>query len=177
MCIRDSRKAKRALEEARDEVARCLNAEPGEIYFTSGGSEADNWAIKGAAHQLAKKGKRHIITTQFEHHAVLHTCAALEKEGFEVTYLQVHSNGLVRPEELKQALRDDTALVTVIDVYKRQPPRVQRAGSGRYRPRCPMINPPFTQPPSMPFLTNPALQITAARPPRHTGSRKRRCRA
>ena len=108
------RKAKRALEEARDEVARCLNAEPGEIYFTSGGSEADNWAIKGAAHQLAKKGKRHIITTQFEHHAVLHTCAALEKEGFEVTYLPVHSNGLVRPEELKQALRDDTALVTVM---------------------------------------------------------------
>lgn len=108
------RQAKLPLEDARRTVAACLNAEPGEIYFTSGGSEADNWAIKGAAHLLAKKGKKHIITTKFEHHAVLHTCAALEKEGFEVTYLDVHSNGVVRPEEVEKALREDTALVSVM---------------------------------------------------------------
>ncbi len=108
------RQAKLPLEDARRTVAACLNAEPGEIYFTSGGSEADNWAIKGAAHLLAKKGKKHIVTTKFEHHAVLHTCAALEKEGFEVTYLDVHSNGVVRPEEVEKALREDTALVSVM---------------------------------------------------------------
>ena len=106
--------ARLPLEDARRTVAACLNAEPGEIYFTSGGSEADNWAIKGAAHLLAKKGKKHIVTTKFEHHAVLHTCAALEKEGFEVTYLDVHSNGVVRPEEVEKALREDTALVSVM---------------------------------------------------------------
>ena len=107
-------KAKKALEEARRKTAACLNAEPNEIFFTSGGSEADNWAIKGAAHLLAKKGKRHIVTTKFEHHAVLHACAALEKEGFEVTYLEVHRNGIVRPEEVEAAIREDTALVTVM---------------------------------------------------------------
>ncbi len=108
------RQAKLPLEDARRTVAACLNAEPGEIYFTSGGSEADNWAIKGAAHLLAKKGKKHIVTTKLAHHAVLHTCAALEKEGFEVTYLDVHSNGVVRPEEVEKALREDTALVSVM---------------------------------------------------------------
>lgn len=107
-------KAKKALEEARRNIAACLNADPNEIFFTSGGSEADNWAIKGTAHLLAKKGKRHIITTKFEHHAVLHACAALEKEGFEVTYLEVHRNGIVRPEEVEAAIREDTALVTVM---------------------------------------------------------------
>ena len=76
------REAKKHLELARADVAACLNAEPNEIFFTSGGSEADNWAIKGIAHQLAKKGKKHIITSKFEHHAVLHTCASLEKEAF-----------------------------------------------------------------------------------------------
>ncbi len=106
--------AKRSLEAARRDVAECLNADPNEIFFTSGGSEADNWAIKGAAHLLAKKGKKHLITTKFEHHAVLHTCAALEKEGFEVTYLEVHSNGVVRPEEVEAAIREDTALVTIM---------------------------------------------------------------
>ena len=95
-------------------MAECLNADPNEIFFTSGGSEADNWAIKGAAHLLAKKGKKHLITTKFEHHAVLHACAALEKEGFEVTYLEVHSNGVVRPEEVEAAIREDTALVTIM---------------------------------------------------------------
>lgn len=106
--------AKKAVETARQDIAQCLNALPGEIYFTSGGSESDNWAIKGVARALAKKGKKHIVTSAFEHHAVLHTCAALEKEGFEVTYLDVHSDGLVRPEELEAALREDTALVTIM---------------------------------------------------------------
>lgn len=106
--------AKKAVETARQDIAQCLNALPNEIYFTSGGSESDNWAIKGIAHALAKKGKKHIITSAFEHHAVLHTCAALEREGFEVTYLDVHSDGLVRPEELEAALREDTALVTIM---------------------------------------------------------------
>lgn len=106
--------AKKAVETARQDIAQCLNALPGEIYFTSGGSESDNWAIKGVAHALAKKGKKHIVTSAFEHHAVLHTCAALEKEGFEVTYLDVHSDGLVRPAELEAALREDTALVTIM---------------------------------------------------------------
>lgn len=108
------RDAKIALETSRETIAAALGAEPAEIYFTSGGSEADNWAIKGVAHALAKKGKRHVITTAFEHHAVLHTCQSLEKEGFEVTYLDVHHDGIVRPEELEQAIRPDTALVTIM---------------------------------------------------------------
>ena len=98
--------AKKPLEEARAKVAKCLGAEPNEIYFTSCGSESDNWAIKGAAHKMLKKGKNHIITSKFEHHAVLHTCAALEKEGFEVTYLDVHENGIVVPEELERERAD-----------------------------------------------------------------------
>ena len=89
-------------------------AEPSEIYFTSGGSESDNWAIKGAAKLGAAKGKRHLITTAFEHHAVLHTMQSLEKEGFEVTYLPVHENGIVRPEEVLNSIREDTALVSVM---------------------------------------------------------------
>lgn len=108
------RQAKKALEESREAIAACLGAQPAEIFFTSGGSEADNWAIKGAAHSMAKKGRKHIITSKFEHHAVLHTCAALEKEGFQVTYLDVHSNGIVRPEEVEKAIRPDTALVTIM---------------------------------------------------------------
>lgn len=107
--------AKARLEEARATVARCLGARPNEIFFTSCGSESDNWAIKGAAHaQLKKKGKNHIITSAFEHHAVLHTCLALEKEGFTVTYLPVHKDGLVRPEEVEAAITDKTALVTIM---------------------------------------------------------------
>ena len=108
------REAKKALEEARENVANCLNASPGEIYFTSGGSESDNWAIKGTAHALLKKGKKHIITSKFEHHAVLHTTEALEKEGFEVTYLEVYENGIVKPEDVEKAIREDTALVTIM---------------------------------------------------------------
>ena len=106
--------AKEALEDARARVAKCLGCEPREIYFTSGGSEADNWAIKGAAKLMAPKGKKHIITTVFEHHAVLHTCAALEKEGFEVTYLPVDKDGLVTAQQVEDAIREDTALVTIM---------------------------------------------------------------
>ncbi len=107
-------KAKAALEEARETVAACLGAGAGEIYFTSCGTESDNWAIKGAAHAMRKKGKDHIITSAFEHHAVLHTCQALEKEGFTVTYLPVHENGIVRPEELEAAITEKTGLVTIM---------------------------------------------------------------
>ena len=106
--------AKKPLEEAREAVARCLGAQPREIYFTSCGTESDNWAIKGAAHAMKKKGKTHIITSAFEHHAVLHTCQALEKEGFTVTYLPVHENGIVRPQELEAAITEETGLVTVM---------------------------------------------------------------
>ena len=108
------REAKKALEEARENVANHLGALPNEIFFTSGGSEADNWAIKGVAHELAKKGKKHIITSKFEHDAVLHTTEALEKEGFEVTYLEVYENGIVKPEDVEKAIREDTALVTIM---------------------------------------------------------------
>ena len=107
-------RAKEALEDARARVAACLGANPSEIIFTSGGSEADNQAIYSAAYTGAKKGKKHIVSTAFEHHAVLHSLKKLEREGFEVTYLDVHEDGLVRLEELKEALREDTALVTVM---------------------------------------------------------------
>ncbi len=103
-----------ALDEARRTVAECLGAQPNEIYFTSGGSEADNWAITQLAEQGKKKGKNHLITTTFEHHAVLHTVKRLEKNGFEVTYLDVHEDGIVRPEELAAAIRPETALVTIM---------------------------------------------------------------
>ncbi len=107
--------AKDAVEEARQTVADIIGAtNASEIYFTSGGSESDNWAIKGVANALSKKGKKHIITSKFEHHAVLHTCKALEKQGFEVTYLDVYENGIVKPEDVKNALREDTALVTIM---------------------------------------------------------------
>lgn len=108
------RNAKKSVETARETIADCLNAQPSEIFFTSGGSEADNWAIKGVAYEQAKKGKKHIITSKFEHHAVLHTVEALAKKGFEVTYMDVHEDGLVRPEELEAAIREDTALVTIM---------------------------------------------------------------
>ena len=106
--------AKEALERARSDVAAVINAEPREITFTSGGSEADNQAIRSAAALGKRKGKTHIISTAFEHHAVLHTLKKLESEGFEVTLLDVHEDGLVRPEELEAAIRDDTCLVTVM---------------------------------------------------------------
>ena len=107
-------KAAEALQSSRETVAKYLNADPKEIYFTSGGSEADNQAIVSAARLGARKGKKHLISTQFEHHAVLHTLAKLEKEGFEVTLLDPHSDGVIRIEDVKNALRDDTCLVTIM---------------------------------------------------------------
>ena len=106
--------AHNAVEIARGQVAALLGAQPEEIYFTSGGSEADNWAIRGVAQMQAQKGKRHIVTTKFEHHAVLHTVERLQREGFEITLLDVHENGIVRIEEVAAALREDTALVTIM---------------------------------------------------------------
>ena len=106
--------AKEALEAARAPVAQCLGCEPREIIFTSGGSEADNQAIISAARFGARKGKKHIITTAFEHHAVLHTLAKLEKEGFEVTYLDVKNNHNVSAQQVKDAIRPDTCLVTTM---------------------------------------------------------------
>ena len=107
--------AKEALEGAREAIAALLGADSArEIYFTSGGSEADNQAIRSAAFYGAKKGKKHIISTAFEHHAVLHTLKKLEKEGFEITLLDVHENGVITAEQVKEAIRPDTALVTVM---------------------------------------------------------------
>lgn len=106
-------KCKLALDEARETTAKVLGAEAGEIYFTASGSEADNWAIKGAARHNRKRGN-HIITTAIEHHAVLHTCKALEKEGFEVTYLPVDENGVVSLDDVKNAIKDSTILITIM---------------------------------------------------------------
>ena len=106
--------AKETLERARTQIAAVIGADPKEITFTSGGSEADNQAIRSAALAGRKAGKTHIISTAFEHHAVLHTLKKLETEGFEVTLLPVHEDGLVRPEELEAAIRKDTCLVTVM---------------------------------------------------------------
>lgn len=107
-------KAKEALESARESVAKCLGCDAKEITFTSGGSEADNQAILSAARLGKRKGKKHIISTAFEHHAVLHTLESLKKQGFEITLLDVHSNGIVTPEQVDSAIREDTCLVTVM---------------------------------------------------------------
>lgn len=107
-------KAKEELEDSRRRAAKVLNCDAREIYFTSGGSEADNQAIISAARIGEKKGKKHIISTTFEHHAVLHTLKKLEKEGFEIELLDVHKNGVVTAEQVKNAIREDTALVTVM---------------------------------------------------------------
>ncbi len=108
------REANMALQAARETVAKCLNAQPREIYFTGCGTEADNWAITEGARLGALEGKKHIISDVIEHHAVLHTLQRLEKQGFEVTYLPVHENGVVRVEELEAAIRPDTCLVTIM---------------------------------------------------------------
>ena len=108
-----SRETKRAIDAAREQVAKALNCEPGEVYFTGGGSEADNWAIKGIASAHRKKGN-HIITTKIEHHAVLHTCQYLEKNGFEVTYLDVDSEGFINLDDLRNAITDKTILVSIM---------------------------------------------------------------
>ncbi|MBQ5340433.1 MAG: cysteine desulfurase [Oscillospiraceae bacterium] len=106
--------AKEVLEKAREKVAAVIGAEPNEIYFTSGGSEADNQAIISAAENGRKSGKMHIVSTAFEHHAVLNTLEKLRKEGFDITLLDVHENGIVIPSEVEDAIRDDTCLVTVM---------------------------------------------------------------
>ena len=105
--------AKKALNQARETIAESLGAASNEIYFTAGGSESDNWAVKATAEAYASKGK-HIITSAIEHHAVLHTCQYLEKNGFEVSYIGVDENGVIRLEELKAAIRPDTILITVM---------------------------------------------------------------
>lgn len=107
-------RAKEHLDSARKIVAECINADAGEIYFTSGGSESDNQAIISASILGERKGKKHIISSQFEHHAVLHTLQKLEKQGFSVTYLPVYENGIVKIEDLKNAIREDTCLVTIM---------------------------------------------------------------
>lgn len=107
-------RAKEVLEQARKDIADAIGAQPSEITFTSGGSEADNQAILTGAKLGALKGKKHVISSAFEHHAVLHTLKKLEKEGYEVTLLDVHEDGLIRPEELEAAIREDTCLVTIM---------------------------------------------------------------
>ena len=105
--------AKKAIEESREQIAGFLGADSSEIYFTGGGSESDNWAIKAAAEALKYKG-RHIITSRIEHHAVLHTCEYLEKHGYEVTYLDVNEKGKVNPADLEAAIREDTVLISIM---------------------------------------------------------------
>ena len=108
--------AKAEIEKSRETIAKCINANASEIYFTSGGSESDNWAIRGFVLKNIKKHpeKNHIITSAFEHHAVLHTVQALEKQGFDVTYLPVHKDGIIKPDELEAAINEHTALVTIM---------------------------------------------------------------
>jgi len=108
------REAKKLLDDARERIAKTLGCTAGEIYFTSCGTESDNWAIKGAVKRLAKKGRNHIVTTKIEHHAVLHTCEALEREGYPVTYVSVDKYGVVNMDELREAVTDKTAIVAVM---------------------------------------------------------------
>ena len=108
-----ARNSKKAIDEAREKVAKALNAETNEIFFTAGGSESDNWALKGVAEALSDKGN-HIITTSIEHHAILHTCEYLQTKGFEVTYLPVDEYGKIRLEDLKAAIRPTTILISIM---------------------------------------------------------------
>ena len=105
--------AGRELEKSREVIAATLHAKPSEIYFTSGGSESDNWAVKNIAAACRKKG-RHIITTNIEHHAILNSCEYLEKLGYDVTYLEADGDGLISPEQVKDAIRPDTTLISVM---------------------------------------------------------------
>lgn len=108
------REAREAVDQAREQVAKAINCRPNEVYFTSCGTESDNWAIRGVAKRYAAKKGKHIITTNIEHHAVLETLKAMEKEGFEVTYLPVNEEGFITAEQVKQAIRPDTVLITVM---------------------------------------------------------------
>ena len=105
--------SKKAIDSARETVANALGAKPEEIYFTAGGSESDNWALKAAAEAYGAKGG-HIITSKIEHHAILHTCEWLEKQGYAVTYLDVDEKGLVSPEAVRKAIRPDTILISIM---------------------------------------------------------------
>ncbi len=109
-----ARSSKTAMDEAREKVAKAINATASEIYFTGSGTESDNWAIKGVAEARAASGKKHIITTNFEHHAVSHTMEVLKKQGFEITEIEIDDKGLITAEQVKNALRDDTALVSIM---------------------------------------------------------------
>ena len=107
--------SKAAIDKAREQVANLIGASPKEIYFTGGGSESDNWVLESIANDMKSKGKgNHIITSRIEHHAVLHTCQFLEKNGYEVTYLDVEKDGTVTPEALEKAIRDDTVLISIM---------------------------------------------------------------
>ncbi len=108
------REAHRMMDDARESIADILHCTPSELYFTSGGSESDNWAIKGAAHRMKAKGRTHIVTSKIEHHAVLHTCRALEKDGFTVSYIDVDENGLVDLQQLRSVVSDKTAIVAIM---------------------------------------------------------------
>ena len=111
----DGQRTQEVLDEAREIVAKCINAaKPNEVYFTGGGSESDNQALLSAARGLAPKGKKHLITLNIEHHAILHTMNKLEKEGFEVTYIAPQANGIVDVKDIEDAIREDTALVSVM---------------------------------------------------------------
>ena len=110
---RFAQKSTQAVEQAREEIAEIIGAKPSEIYFTAGGSESNNWAIKGIAEAYKSKGK-HIITSKIEHHAVLHTCEYLEKQGYEVTYLDVNEEGVINLDQLRQSIRSDTILISVM---------------------------------------------------------------
>ena len=112
-----ARKAKEAVEKARVKTASLIGAKAEEIYFTSGGSESDNWAVKAVAEAYKDKGK-HIITSKIEHHAVLHTCEYLEKMGYEITYLDVDEDGKIRLDELEKSVREDTILISVMAANK-----------------------------------------------------------
>ena len=108
------RDAQKAIEESRAKVAKALNADPKEIFFTSCGTESDNWAIRGVCEKLKAKGKNHIVTSAFEHHAILHTCQYMERQGYEVTYVPVGDKGLVNVEDVKNAITDKTAIVSIM---------------------------------------------------------------
>lgn len=108
------RYAQKCIEQARETIANCLGCKPTEIFFTSCGSESDNWALKSTCERLSARGKKHIVTSVFEHHAILHTCEALEKKGFEVTYVPIDEYGYVNPQDVADAIREDTAIVSIM---------------------------------------------------------------